>query len=70
VCDKFPLLTQITERKNGALKLHLDAKLCITTTTTTRGVSHYGLAIYIKMYLKEKEELWNSNTYFTMPKYT
>jgi len=24
----------------------------------TRGVSHYGLAIYIKKYLKAKEELW------------
>jgi hypothetical protein len=23
-----------------------------------RGVSHYGLAIYIEMYLKAKEELW------------
>jgi hypothetical protein len=22
------------------------------------GVSHYGIAIYIKMYLKAKEELW------------
>jgi hypothetical protein len=37
-------------KKNGALKLHLDAKIgiTITTTTTTRSVSHYGLAIYIK----------------------
>jgi hypothetical protein len=25
----------------------------------TRGVSHYGLAIYIQKYLKAKEELWN-----------
>jgi hypothetical protein len=24
----------------------------------TRGVSHFGLAIYIKNYLKAKEELW------------
>jgi hypothetical protein len=44
-------------KKNGALKLHLDAKIGITTTTTTRSVSHFGLAIYIKMYLKAKEEL-------------
>jgi hypothetical protein len=27
-------------------------------TTRTRGVSHCGLAIYIKKYLKAKEELW------------
>jgi hypothetical protein len=26
-----------------------------------KGVSHCGLAIYIKTYPKEKEELWNSN---------
>jgi hypothetical protein len=34
----------------------------------TRGVSHCGLAIYIKKYLKVKEELWKLK-YFTMPKY-
>jgi hypothetical protein len=35
----------------------------------TRGVSHYGLAIYIKKYLKAKEEeLWKLK-YFTMKKY-
>jgi hypothetical protein len=33
----------------------LDAKIGLTTTTS---VSHFGLAIYIKMYLKGKEELW------------
>jgi hypothetical protein len=31
------------------------------------GVSHYGLAIYIKKYLKAKEELWKLK-YFTMQK--
>jgi hypothetical protein len=31
-------------------------------------VSHFGLAIYIKEYLKAKEELWKLK-YFTMPKY-
>jgi hypothetical protein len=31
-------------------------------------VSHFGLAIYIKKYLKAKEELWKLK-YFTMPKY-
>jgi len=70
VCDKFQLLTQIMEKKNGALKLHLDAKLGITTTTTTMGVSHYGLAIYIKMYLKAKEELWKLKYLFHHANYT
>jgi hypothetical protein len=32
------------------------------------GVSHYGIAIYIKKYLKAKQELWKLK-YFTMPKY-
>jgi hypothetical protein len=34
----------------------------------TRGVSHCGLAIYIKKYLKAKEDLWKLK-YFTMQKY-
>jgi hypothetical protein len=34
----------------------------------TRGVSRYGLAIYIKKFLKAKEELWKLK-YFTMQKY-
>jgi hypothetical protein len=34
----------------------------------TRGVSHHGLAIYIKKYCKAKEELWKLK-YFTMQKY-
>jgi len=33
-----------------------------------RGVSQCGHAIYIKKYLKEKEELWKLK-YFTMQKY-
>jgi hypothetical protein len=32
-------------------------------------VSHWGLAIYIKKYLKAKEELWKLK-YFTMQKYS
>jgi hypothetical protein len=36
--------------------------------TLTRGVSHCGLAIYIKTYLKAKEELWKLK-YFTMQKF-
>jgi hypothetical protein len=34
------------------------------------GVSHCGLAIYIKKYLKAKEEELQKLKYFTMPKYT
>jgi len=34
----------------------------------TRGVAHCGLAIYIKKYLKAKEEL-RKLKYFTMQKY-
>jgi hypothetical protein len=34
---------------------------------TTRGVSHCGLAINIKKYLKAKEELWKLK-YFTIQK--
>jgi hypothetical protein len=34
----------------------------------TRGVSHSGLAIYIKKYLKAKEELWKLK-YFIVQKY-
>jgi hypothetical protein len=41
-------------------------KMC--TQLETRGVSHYGLAIYIEKYLKPKEELWKLK-YFTMQKY-
>jgi hypothetical protein len=37
-------------------------------TYKTMGVSHCGFAIYIKKYLKAKEELWNLK-YFTMKKY-
>jgi hypothetical protein len=33
-----------------------------------RGVSHHGLATYIKNYLKAKEKIWKLK-YFTMPKY-
>jgi hypothetical protein len=34
---------------------------------TTRGVSHCGLAIYIRKYLKAKEEVWKFK-YFTVAK--
>jgi hypothetical protein len=35
----------------------------------TRGVSHGGPAIYIKKYLKAKEEFFGNSNYFTMQKY-
>jgi hypothetical protein len=39
------------------------------TSRKTKGMSHYGLAIYLKKsYLKAKEELWKFK-YFTMQKY-
>jgi hypothetical protein len=44
-------------------KLQLDVDLSVT-----RGVSHCRLAIYIKTYLKAKEELWKLK-YFIMQKY-
>jgi hypothetical protein len=34
----------------------------------TRGVSHFGLAIYIEKYLKAEEEIWKPKC-FTMQKY-
>jgi hypothetical protein len=37
-------------------------------TMITSGVSHCRLAIYIKKYLKAKEELWKLK-YFTIQKY-
>jgi hypothetical protein len=44
-------------------KLQLDVGLSVTT-----GVSHSGLAVYIKTYFKAKEELWKLK-YFYMQKY-
>jgi hypothetical protein len=40
----------------------------LTYGIITRGVSHCGLAIYIKRRLKAKEELWKLK-YFTIQKY-
>jgi hypothetical protein len=36
--------------------------------SNNKGVSHCGLAIYIKKYLKANEELWKFKS-FSMPKY-
>jgi hypothetical protein len=45
-----------------------EINLIIVIVITTRGVSHCGLANYIKKYLNGKEELWKL-IYFTMKKY-
>ncbi len=42
--------------------------LSLSPPNLTRGVSDFGLAIYIKKYLEAKEELWKLK-YFTMQKY-
>ncbi len=42
--------------------------ICKISPLKTRGLSHRGLAIYSKKYLKAKEELWKLK-YFTMQKY-
>jgi hypothetical protein len=41
---------------------------CFNLENEQRGVSHCGLAIYIKKYPKAKEELWKLK-YFNMQKY-
>jgi hypothetical protein len=43
----------------------LISEITAEITKKTRGLSHSGLAIYIKKYLKAKEEIWKLN-YFTM----
>jgi hypothetical protein len=39
----------------------------LSITSSTWGVPHYGLATFIKKYLKAKEELWKIK-HFTMQK--
>jgi hypothetical protein len=52
--------------KANKISIHLDIR---ASKSNSRGVSHYGLAIYIKKHLKAKEEeLWKLK-YFTMQKY-
>jgi hypothetical protein len=50
------------------LKPYFFPKINWRETIITKGVSHSGLAIYIKKCLKAKEELWKFE-YFTMQKY-
>jgi hypothetical protein len=42
--------------------------MCLSFLCSLGGVSHFGVAIYIKKHLKAKEELWKLK-YFTMQKY-
>jgi hypothetical protein len=60
------LLTQPVREagKNGPHCLLCSKEILLQTT---RGVSHCQVAIYIKKYLKAKEELWTLK-YFTMQK--
>jgi hypothetical protein len=54
-----------------ALLLLVSFVICrswVTPSVTRSSVSHYGLVIYMKKYLKAKEELWKLK-YFTMQKY-
>jgi hypothetical protein len=53
----------------GGKSYHTNGKLGILKLITTRsGVSHCGLAIYIKKHSKAKKELWKFK-YLTMQKY-
>jgi hypothetical protein len=47
---------------------HWSELMIETMPNLTRGVSHCGLAIYIKKYLRAKEELWKLK-YFIMQKH-
>jgi hypothetical protein len=58
----LPYVEQYQEHSKGHRGLR-----DLNTTNKTRGVSHCGLAIYIKKYLKAKEELWKLKS-FTMQK--
>ncbi len=68
------LSLQLSQKNQFPLKQKLYPKvLCgmnfsLLFPHPTRGVSHCGLAIYIKKYLKAKEELWKLK-YFTIQKY-
>ncbi len=63
------LAQQLSSCLGFNLKCEVDCMVWIDPNPIlTRGVSHYRLAIYIKMYLKAKEELWKFK-YFTMQKH-
>jgi hypothetical protein len=54
------------------ITLHLNSHVnCFPrpSINPTMGVSHCGLAIYIKKYLKKKEELWKLKYFNTIQKY-
>jgi hypothetical protein len=59
------LLGQNGKEKNREVGIN---PICFNLENEQRGVSHCGLAVYIKKYLKAKEELWKLK-YFNMQKY-
>jgi hypothetical protein len=73
---KHPMRSQASRAFSISISIHegttIIGLLCymqeLVIPSVTRGVSHCGLAIYIKNYLKAKEELWKLK-YFTMQKY-
>jgi hypothetical protein len=60
----------LLEKSRGVKGEQLPSYFAIMKTllSETRGMSHCGLAIYIKKHLKAKEELWKLK-YFTIQKY-
>jgi hypothetical protein len=71
VVPSFVLLISFITQEQNAWEVRIIGKrqqMGYMTNTTTRGVSHSTLAIYVKKYLKAKEELWKFK-YFTMKKY-
>jgi hypothetical protein len=62
----FPYIYSLIQILGGGARDDDDDRMLmerITKSFPTRGVSHYGLAIYIKKYLKPKEELWKTQTF-------
>jgi hypothetical protein len=48
---------RVLKREHMCFK-YVSSKELLVHSSETWGVSHYGLAIYIKKYLKAKEEVW------------
>jgi len=68
--NKWPricLNSKITSIHTYNINYYSQVALDEKSKAKTKGVSHYGLAIYMKTYLKAKEELWKLK-YFTMQK--
>jgi len=63
-----PMKVQGIQWKNVCHHRMYEKRKCKCCATNTRDVSHRGLPIYNKTYLKAKEELWKLK-YFTMQKH-